>query len=144
MGVVGDVAELDRAYLRRVELDADVADLLARVKDAGWAAAVVINDLGVWSQRLRRRFHLDDIVDHWVASGEAGIRLPDPAVYELVRRRAAVSAGDLVVVDTRLQFLDVAAALGATTVWLRPPADAPTDRGHLMVWSLADLDLAHL
>ncbi len=141
VGVEGEAGVLDREYLGRVQADGHAVSLLERASDSGWGTAVVVNDVGVWSRRLRRRFGLEDLVDHWVVSGEAGIRLPDPAIYEAVRRRSGVGASSMVVVDTRLQHLDVAASLGAVTVWYRPPADAPVDHGHLPVWSFDEIDL---
>ncbi len=142
VGVEGETSSLDREYLSRVDADDEALALLDRAADQGWATAVVVNDVGVWSQRLRRRFGLEDVVDHWVVSGDAGIRLPDPALYEAVRRRSGVSASAMVVVDSRLQFLDVAASLGAVTIWYRPPADAPRDRAHRHVWSFDEIDLS--
>jgi len=81
-----------------------------------YCLALLSNDVREWSEYLRRKFGLDDLLDMIVVSGELGLRKPDERIYRLLLQRTASSAADCLIVDDRGKNLRPASALGMRTV----------------------------
>jgi putative hydrolase of the HAD superfamily len=67
---------------------------------------------------------LEELFDAWVISSEAGLRKPDPAIYELAAERLGLPPAACVFVDDLPGNLKPARALGMATVLHRGDAAA--------------------
>ncbi|MGM1062339.1 HAD family hydrolase [Saccharothrix sp. Mg75] len=109
-----------------------VPDALAALRASGWRVGVVTNGEPDNQGAKLRRTGLAAHLDGWCASGEAGVRKPDPAIFHLAARRCGGGSG-WVVGDS--PELDVAGgrAAGFRTWWVShgrpwPPGAVPPDR----------------
>ncbi len=91
---------------------ADVAPVLARLRDDGLRLGIVSN-FEPWLEELLHRLELSAFFDVRVISGIEGMEKPDPAIFRLALERAGMAAEDAVYVGDIPDF-DVApaAALG--------------------------------
>lgn len=137
-GVTGDPEQLDAELLASVRLQPGAKEFLREMHRRGVPVAVVTNDLADWSHRLRDLHGLGGVAP-WIVSSEVGVRKPDPAAFEALRRVTGVPYFSMVVVDAKIPSLDSARTLGAMTAWFtrRPPVEG-ADPGHAVITKFAD------
>lgn len=100
-------------------LEADMVDMVRRVRAAGIRTGLVSNSWGA------DRYPADvvaELFDATVISGIEGFRKPDPRMYELGAERIGVRAAACVFVDDLPFNLKPAAELGMATVLHKDPA----------------------
>jgi putative hydrolase of the HAD superfamily len=116
--------EFMRASLR--SLWPDALPVLRQIRDAGYRTALITNcppDVPA----LWRESELAPLIDVTVFSCEAGLRKPDPRIYQLACHRLGVEPGECVFVgDGGSGEISGAAAAGMFAVQLRAPIDAVT------------------
>ena len=83
----------------------DVVDALAELRTRGYRLGLISNFEG-WLEKMLMELDVGHLFDVSVISGVDRIEKPDPAIYELALRRAAVEAGRAVHVGDSLS-LDV-------------------------------------
>lgn len=127
-GVGGDASVLDGQYLSRIPLTPGVRDFLVRLQRERIPVAAITNDVAAWSQRLRDRNGLES-VHPWIVSSREGVRKPDPAIYEVMRRTTTVPFDSWLMVDTHVPHLDAARTLGMETAWFTTDAEADAGAG---------------
>lgn len=103
-------------YLDQYGLNPGVRQFLEAARSQGRRVACLSNDVEAWSEALRTRHGLADLVDPWVISAAVKARKPDPVIYRALAREAAVDLATCVFVDDRVANLDTAASLGMDTV----------------------------
>jgi putative hydrolase of the HAD superfamily len=103
---------IDRLFGHMEPDEAMIAGVLA-ARAAGVRTAMLSNS---WGEDRYDRAQLARLFDAWVISGEAGIRKPDPAIYELAADRLGLPPGECVFVDDLPGNLRPARALGMATV----------------------------
>jgi FMN phosphatase YigB (HAD superfamily) len=130
LGVPGDAAELDAAYVARFTLGSEVVDFVRLLARRGIGVACVDNDTIEWSTLLRSRFDLDRFIRPWVVSADVGATLPAVAPLEEVCARAGVVPANCLYLDDRIAHLDVAKSLGMTTVFVGPAGSVARASGH--------------
>ncbi len=138
VGVEGDPSELDAALLAGVRMHQGAKEFLREMHRRGVPVAVVTNDLAEWSYRLRDLHGMSGVAP-WIVSSEIGVRKPDPAAFEALRRLTGVPYHAMLVVDGQIPSLDMAQTLGMMTAWLtskKPPEDA--EPGHAVITKFAD------
>ena len=137
-GVVGDSAQLDAELLAGTRLQHGAKEFLREMHRRGVPVAVVTNDLADWSHQLRDLHGLSGVTP-WVVSSEIGVRKPDPAAYEALRRMTGVPYFSMVVVDGQIPALDTARTLGTMTAWFarHKPADG-AEPGHAVITRFGD------
>jgi HAD superfamily hydrolase (TIGR01509 family) len=139
LGVPGDPAHLDAAYVARFSLAAGVDDLVTALARRGIGIACLTDDVLEWSHLLRNRFGLDRTISPWIVSAEVGAVKPGAAAFDELLRRTGVPFEHCLYIDDQIGNLDVAKGLGMATVLVAPtPGDAPA-RGHGQVVDLGDL-----
>ena len=106
----------DADYCGRHRLNPGTVDTVRGLREAGVTVLVLTNDAGSWSAHLRRRFGLDEYVDHWFVSSEIGARKPDPAAYDAVLAHPGLEPAHTVMVDDRPTNLAPAKAAGLRPV----------------------------
>jgi len=138
LGVSGDPAELDLALVSQVRLRSGTRDFVRELRRRGMNVAALGNNVAVWSDALRVRDKFVD-VEPWIHSSDAGVRSPQPGLFEAMRRATGVPFEDWLIIFADLEALDTAKTLGMTTVWFTkdlPPANHRPD--HSIVSGFGD------
>jgi HAD superfamily hydrolase (TIGR01509 family) len=130
---------LEDEYLQRYELTDGLTDFLEAVNSQGYEVWCLSNDIWEWSKKLRARFGLDSYIRGFVISGDVGVRKPEQAIFDRLIGQSKVSPRDAVFVDDQRRNLDVAAALGFSTILFVPSGHDLTDEKHIMATSFADI-----
>ncbi|MCP5030113.1 MAG: HAD-IA family hydrolase [Actinomycetia bacterium] len=133
LGLEGDAADLDADYLALHRLTPGVGAFIARMRDRGIGVACLTNDLSTWSLELRRIHGLVEIVDPWIVSSTVGVRKPEPAMYEALRRTASIEPRRCLLIDDRIENLDAARELGYLTALFSPDATTPRVGEHAVL-----------
>ena len=136
---VGLDPRLENEYLQRYELTDGLTDFLEAVNSQGYEVWCLSNDISEWSKKLRARFGLDKYVRGFVISGDVGVRKPEQAIFAHLIGQLTVSPRDAVFVDDQRRNLDVAAALGFSTILFAPAGHDLTDEKHIVATSFADV-----
>ncbi len=123
LGLGADYPAIENHYLdHQLTLDqtfVGVAEQLAR----RYRLAILSNDIAEWAAYLRGRHNLNRLFSAVVVSGEAGLRKPDPRIYELLLARLGARAEQCVFIDDRSPNLAAAAERGLKTIqFVRPEA----------------------
>jgi len=102
----------------------NMIDALARVKGAGYKTGCITNNLpkidskAMLAEREDRetveRIHSN--FDHIIESSKAGVRKPEPRIYEMMCEALAVAPGDCIFLDDLGINLKPAQAMGMTTI----------------------------
>ncbi len=133
VGVEGDAAQLDRAYLSQFRMTGGLLAFLDKLNHKKVPVACLSNDVSLWSRLLRQGFNLDTKIGPWIISGDIGARKPDPAIYEALRTTVGAPFDVYLFIDDRIENLDAARELGMRTA-LFAPNGAPHDtNGHRVV-----------
>lgn len=115
----GLVAELRGGLVRQIILDSAVAKALRQARAAGWMPFVVTNGTVNQQERKLRHTGLDREVAGWVISEGAGIRKPDPEIFQLAADRAGQPLnGAWVIGDSAEADIGGARNAGLPGVWL--------------------------
>lgn len=136
---VGLDPELEDEYLQRYALTDGLTDFLETVNSQGYEVWCLSNDISDWSKKLRVRFGLNKYIRGFVISGDVGVRKPEQAIFDYLIGQLTVSPRDVVFVDDQRRNLDVAAALGFSTILFAPVNHDLTDEKHIVVTSFADV-----
>lgn len=96
--------------------DTGIIDIMKILKEKGYKIGLLSNDLSEWSEFLRNKFGLNDLVDYCVISEEAKSRKPDEAIYKYAIRKYKIDPHESVFVDDRYKNLVPAEKLGFKTV----------------------------
>ncbi len=132
VGVRGDPARHDAEYVARHQLAPGVIRYLRALRDSGVRVAVITNYASRWATALRAA-HLEALVDPWVVSGAVGVRLPDPAMFEALRRLTGTDPAEIQIIDDDLGILDAARDLGFATSWFAPNGDRALAGDHAVL-----------
>ena len=136
---IGLDPSLEDEYLQRYELTDGLIDFLEAVNSHGYEVWCLSNDISEWSKKLRARFGLDRYICGFVISGDAGARKPEQAIFDHLIAQLTVSPHDAVFVDDQRRNLDVAAALGFSTILFIPAGHDLTDEKHIVATNFADI-----
>jgi len=118
-GEAGLVAELRGGLVRQVIPDGAVARALRDARAAGWVPFVVTNGTVEQQERKLRHAGLDREVAGWVISEGAGIRKPDPGIFQFAAAQAGQSLhGAWMIGDSAEADISGARNAGLPGVWL--------------------------
>jgi 2-haloacid dehalogenase len=91
-----------------------------RVLEELYQSGVDLYALTNWSAELfpvaRARFEFLQLFDDIVVSGEEGLAKPDPALFEVLRRRTGRPLGECVLIDDLLANVEAARAVGMDAI----------------------------
>jgi HAD superfamily hydrolase (TIGR01509 family) len=104
----------------------------ARALSGEFDIAMLSNDLGEWSEALRRIHGIEEFFSFAVISSDARARKPDPAIYRALLSKAGRSPALCLMVDDRLANLEAARGLGMRTALFLPSEKASSE------WAMAD------
>jgi putative hydrolase of the HAD superfamily len=115
----GLVAELRGGLVRQIIPDSAVARALRDARAAGWVPFVVTNGTVEQQERKLRHAGLDREVAGWVISEGAGIRKPDPGIFQFAAAQAGQSLnGAWMIGDSAEADISGARNAGLPGVWL--------------------------
>jgi len=113
------VDEIRHGLVAHVRLDPLVACTLQIAGNAGWVPVVVTNGVTRMQQAVIIKSGLDRYIADWVVSESAGVRKPDPRIFEVAADRVRMSLGGAWMVgDSPGTDIGCAAAAGLPSVWL--------------------------
>ena len=76
-----------------------------------------------WLKFKKEKFNLDKYFKTIVASGEVGLRKPDPLVYKMILDKLKIPANHILFIDDREDLLLPAKDLGIKTILFRGQKD---------------------
>ena len=118
-GEAGLLAELRGGLVGQLVPDAAVTRALCDARAAGWVPFVVTNGTVEQQERKLRHTGLDQDVAGWVISEGAGLRKPDPAIFELAAARAGQPLdGGWMIGDSAEADINGARNAGLRGIWL--------------------------
>lgn len=113
------VRALRAGVVEHLDLVEGCATVLARARAAGWTPWIVSNGVTVQQEKKIHRLGLDELVDGWVISEEAGVAKPDPLIFTIAADRAGASLdGAWMVGDSAAADVVGALAAGLPCVYL--------------------------
>lgn len=139
VGLQGNTDDIDAQYLNLVRLRSDTLPFLDQMKRRGIPVACITNSVLSWSQQLRERLGVEDQIQHWVVSGEYGVRKPSNPIFEALRRLTGVSFSNMLLVDSDIATLEAARGLGMSTVLMQSQVPIPSGFTHPKIEGFAEL-----
>lgn len=116
-----DVAsELEDEFLSRHSLIPGITELLSLTKDNGVPVWCLSNDVGRWSDKLRKNLGVEKFLNGSIISGDVGVRKPDKEIYEILIHSIDCKVGDIMFVDDREKNVVAARELGIETIMFEP------------------------
>ncbi len=101
--------------------------LMRRIRELNRVKVIAVSNEGKELTLHRiRTFGLGSFVDFFVSSCFVHYRKPDPDIYRIAMDIAQASPPDIVYIDDRLMFVEVAADLGLRSVWHKDCASTRT------------------
>ncbi|MBO0980627.1 HAD family hydrolase [Microbacterium sp. SD291] len=91
---------------------------LAELRSAGWVVGIATNGTADNQVGKIRATGLAPLVDGWVISGEAGIRKPDPRIFDVLAQRLRCALDGWMVGDSLEHDVKGGVAAGLQTVWI--------------------------
>jgi HAD superfamily hydrolase (TIGR01509 family) len=106
---------VEDTYLQEHSLRDGVIEFLDWAHQQQLEVACLSNDVGRWSEKLRRTFRLTDKISTWVISGDVRVRKPDPKIYQMYLDVAHLEPEHVLFVDDRIKNIRAAALVGFQT-----------------------------
>ncbi len=109
-------------------LSAQTSEALTRLRARGWKIAIVSNGSTSLQRRKLEVTGVIPLVDAWCVSEEAGVRKPEPAIFELAAERCGANLiGGWMVGDSPEADVAGGQAAGLQTAWIRRGRVWPED-----------------
>lgn len=109
-------------------LSAETSEALTRLRVRGWKIAIVSNGSTSLQRRKLEVTGVVPLVDAWCVSEEAGVRKPEPAIFELAAKRCGANLfGGWMVGDSPEADVAGGQAAGLQTAWIRRGRVWPVD-----------------
>jgi putative hydrolase of the HAD superfamily len=102
-------------------VDPTVVDLLRQAREH--CTLVLVTNATTWLDQDLAELGVADLADHVVNSSQVGVAKPDPRIYRIAAKYAAVPAERCLFVDDRQENIDAARACGMSGLLFREPAD---------------------
>jgi putative hydrolase of the HAD superfamily len=112
-----DVAsELEDEFLSRHTLNPGVTELMTLAKENGISVWCLSNDVGRWSEKLRKNLGIENFLSGSIISGDVGVRKPDKEIYQILIYSIGCRADDILLVDDREKNVIASREAGIETV----------------------------
>jgi HAD superfamily hydrolase (TIGR01549 family) len=112
------ISDYRQSFVGFMRCTDSVVDALARVREAGWAIAIVTNGDAYQQQKIDHS-RLDSLVDAVCISGLEGTRKPDPRIFELAAGRCGATLQDAWMIgDNSETDIAGASACNINSFWL--------------------------
>ena len=112
-----DVAsEFEDEFLSRHSLNSGIIELLSQAKGNGISLWCLSNDVGRWSDKLRKNLGIEKFLNGSIISSDVGVRKPDKEIYEILIQSSGYKAEDILFVDDREKNVISSREVGIKTV----------------------------
>ena len=138
IGLIADYPEIEIEYLDSQLTLTDGFRSSAEQLSKQHNLAMLSNDVSDWSRHLRSRFDLDAYFEHYVISGDCGIRKPDDGIYEQLLTRVGAPPSACMFIDDRIKNLTTAKRMGFNTVLFSSAGELDRD-GPYTIGSFSEL-----
>ena len=116
-----DVApELEDEFLSRHALNPGITELLFQANDHDISVWCLSNDVGRWSDKLRKNLGIEEFLAGSIISGDVGVRKPDKGIYKILIDSIDCGVEDVLFVDDREKNVIAARKAGIETVMFNP------------------------
>ncbi len=112
--------ELEDEFLSRHALNPGIIELLSQAQNSDIPIWCLSNDVGRWSDKLRRNLGIENFLTGSVISGDVGVRKPDRKIYEILIRSCGCEFEDILFVDDREKNVDASRDAGIETFLFNP------------------------
>lgn len=113
---------LEDEFLSLHSLTSGVKELLSRAKNNGISVWCLSNDVGRWSEKLRKNLGVEDFLAGSVISADVGVRKPDQQIYEILIQSCGYKVEDILFVDDREKNVIASREIGIETIHFKPEA----------------------
>ncbi len=118
--------ELEDTYLSRHLLTPGVKEFFCAADEKRIPVWCLSNDVGRWSNKLRKNLEIEQSLAGSVISGDIGVRKPDSGIYEKLLELSGYSVEDILFVDDRKTNVNAARRFGIESIVFRPEAGFPS------------------
>lgn len=116
-----DVApELEDEFLSRHSLNPGITELLSQAKNNGISVWCLSNDVGRWSDKLRKNLGIEKFLKGSIISGDVGVRKPDQEIYEILIHSIGCQVENILFVDDREKNVIASRKAGIETIMFNP------------------------
>lgn len=119
-----DLARFGETFFEHLHPNDELFAFMRGLHERGYRMAILTNNVREWEPLWRTMLPVDEIFETIVDSGFAGVRKPDPRIYELTLERLELAAEATLFVDDMEINCDAARALGMRAVHFRSNAQA--------------------
>lgn len=109
-------SDFEDRYLSNHKLTPGTRELLITAKEKDVPVWCLSNDVGRWSEKLRRKFDVEGFLAGSIISSDVGFRKPDARIYEILIERTGYNVEDIYFIDDRDKNIDAAKSLGIKTI----------------------------
>ena len=113
-------SNLEDEFLSRHELNAGITGLLSLARDNGIPVWCLSNDVGRWSDKLRKNLDIEKFLQGSIISGDVGVRKPDREIYTILIHSSGYTVENILFVDDREQNVVAARETGIETIMFYP------------------------
>ena len=116
LGYNKEYPEIEKEFLDNwYTLDPEFIEVAKELTEK-YKLAMLSNDIKDWSNILRKSFEINRFFDINIISGDVGYRKPDIRIYEILLHDIGSSAENCVLIDDKLENLQVASEMGFNTI----------------------------
>ena len=116
LGYNEEYPEIEKEFLDNwYTLDPEFIEVAKELTEK-YKLAMLSNDIKDWSNILRKNFEINRFFDINIVSGDVGYRKPDIKIYEILLHDIDSSAENCVIIDDKLENLQVASEIGFNTI----------------------------
>ncbi|MFE9765163.1 HAD family hydrolase [Streptomyces sp. NPDC005808] len=119
-----DWQEFGRQWFEGVTVTEPVAEAARQLRNEGFGVSVLSNNVREWAPYWKRIIEPAGPFDHIVDSCDLGVRKPQPEIFALAERAAAVTPEECVLVDDLAENCRAAERAGWTAVHFRDSQQA--------------------
>ena len=107
-------------FLSLHSLNPGIKELLSHAKDSGISVWCLSNDVGRWSDKLRKNLDIEKFLNGSIISGDVGVRKPDKKIYEILIQSSGCNVEDILFIDDREKNVIASREIGIETAMFNP------------------------
>ncbi len=122
LGRAVELQSFGTTFFEHLHPNDEMFAFMRTLQGRGYRMAILTNNVREWEPLWRSMLPIDEIFELVIDSGFAGVRKPDPAIYELTLARLGLAPAAALFVDDLALNCDAARALGMPAVQFRSTA----------------------
>lgn len=119
VGIIdSDINIVENKYLdNNFIIDSHIIKTMKALKKQGYKIGLLSNDVSEWSEYLRKKFNLDNILDFCVISGDVHTRKPNMEIFDYAVNKYKLKKDESVFIDDRVANIITAEKFGFHTIF---------------------------